>query len=250
MVDDRRLFWASVFFVLGFASVFSILGVLLQTVLSGVSYEVQLWLSRVGGVFVVLFGVYLLDVIKIPFLMQEHKFHLKRKFTNMYLGSFLFGAVFAAGWTPCIGPVLGAILTLAAAHPSTSLMLLFSYSLGIGIPFLLVGAFSSKAQDWITRSMKRLVYLRYVFGVILIILGVMVFTSTLGVISRLGALFSLPFVEVGLIGSNVFFNVLVSFLAGIVSFLSPCVLPLVPVFLTYLASIGIEEVARKGSHKK
>ena len=103
-----RIFLASVFFVLGFSVIFSLLGVLLQSVLSNIADTVQLWLGRIGGTIIILFGIYLLGLLNIPFLQQEHKLTVKRKFNSMYLTSFVFGAAFAVGWTPCVGAILGA----------------------------------------------------------------------------------------------------------------------------------------------
>src|SRR3989338_3943206 len=135
MARQWSIFVNSVFFVLGFSIVFSLVGVLLQSVLLNVSYTVQQWLGYVGGTVIILFGIYLLGLIKIPFLEQEHKLGVKRKFRYSYITSFIFGAAFAVGWTPCVGAVLGGILTLAIVHPGSAFGLLVAYSLGLGIPF-------------------------------------------------------------------------------------------------------------------
>ena len=117
-----------------------------------VSYQVQTWLSRLGGACIILFGVYLMGLIKIPALQREHKLHVKKMFDSMYLTSFIFGAAFAVGWTPCVGPVLGAVLSLAVMAPSTAFFLMLSYSIGLGIPFLLVGFFTNQAQSVIRKA--------------------------------------------------------------------------------------------------
>src|SRR3989338_10838497 len=98
-----EIFINSVFFVLGFSIIFSVVGVLLQSILSNVAYTVQNWLGYIGGSIIILFGLYLLGLIRIGFLEQEHKVHIKRKFKYSYLTSFVFVAAFAAGWTPCVG---------------------------------------------------------------------------------------------------------------------------------------------------
>lgn len=179
----REVFLNSVFFVLGFSLIFSILGVLLNTVLESVAYDVQVWLSRIGGVVIILFGLYLTGILKIPFLEKEHKFAIKQKFNSRYVTSFIFGSAFAAGWTPCVGAVLGSILGLAASAPQLAFPLLLTYSLGLGIPFLLVGAFTAQASSLILKYQEKLIVVNKAFGVILVILGILVFTQTLNLIA-------------------------------------------------------------------
>ncbi len=238
-MQEKRwdIFLASVFFVLGFSFVFSLLGVLLQSILANVSYTVQTWIGRIGGTIIIIFGIYLLDLIHLPFLEQEHKAHIGIRTRSTYLTSFLFGAAFGAGWTPCVGPVLGAILSLAATQPSSAFLLLLAYSLGLGIPFLLVGLFTNQAKEAISKAGKWLMYVRYFFGVILIGLGILVFTSQLSRVANFEFLSNI-LIALNLQGitASSSLNIGISFLAGIISFLSPCVLPLIPSYLAYLAS--------------
>jgi len=180
----KEVFLNSVFFVLGFSAVFSALGVLLNTILEAVAYDTQIWLSRIGGVIIIIFGLYLARIIRIPFLDKEHKFEVKKRFKSRYFTSFLFGAAFAAGWTPCVGAVLGAILGLAASAPGSAFSLLFFYSLGLGIPFLIVGLFAAPASRFINRYAKAAYYVNIVFGIILIALGVLIFTQNLSRIAN------------------------------------------------------------------
>lgn len=182
-----RLFLSSVFYVLGFSVVFSLLGILLNTVLESVSYGVQLWLSRFGGIIIILFGLFLLGLLKIPFLERPHQLRAK-SFKNVYLTSFIFGAAFAVGWTPCVGAVLGGVLALAITQPGLGFVLLLTYSLGLGIPFLLVGLFSEKAIFVIDKLGPYLKIFNYVFGIILIILGVLIFTQHLSLLANFGLL--------------------------------------------------------------
>src|SRR3989344_3668545 len=231
------IFLNSLFFVLGFSIIFSLVGVLLQGVLATVSYTVQKWLGYIGGTMIIIFGLYLLGLIKIPFLEKEHKLKVKRKFKYSYATSFVFGSAFAIGWTPCVGAILGAILTLAVSNPASAFPLLLSYSLGLGIPFLLVGLFTDRASRYIERFSSKLKYINYVFGIVLIALGVLVFTNQL---SRIA---SVPFLseilinhDSGVAGVSTGLGLGISFIAGIASFLSPCVLPFIPAFLSYLAT--------------
>lgn len=175
------IFINSLFFVLGFSVVFALLGVLLQTVLISVSYEVQTWLSRIGGLMIIFFGLYLVGLVKLAFLEKDYKFAVKRKFKSRYLTSFVFGIAFAAGWTACAGAVLGSILGLAASAPVLAFILLFAYSLGLGLPFVLVGIFTAQATRLIEKYGDKLKYVNMVFGVILIVIGVLVFTNNLSI---------------------------------------------------------------------
>ncbi len=180
----KKIFINSVFFVLGFSFVFASLGVLLNTVLEAIAYDVQIWLSRIGGLLIITFGLFLVGLIRIPLLEREHKFAVKTRFSSRYATSFLFGLAFAAGWTPCVGPALGIILGLAATEPGSAFVLLLTYSLGLGIPFLIVGLFTAQATSFIARYGKLLNYLNITFGIILILLGVLVFTQSLNLIAN------------------------------------------------------------------
>ena len=133
------VFANSIFFVLGFGIIFSLVGVLLQGALSYAAYTVQKWLGYIGGVIVIFFGFFLLGLIRIPFLEREHKFRVKRKFKYAYATSFVFGAAFAVGWTPCVTAALGAILALASTQASSAFVLLLSYTLGLGLHFFWSG---------------------------------------------------------------------------------------------------------------
>lgn len=181
-----RVFLNAVAYVLGFVAVFSLLGVLLNGALGMASYDVRTWLSRVGGIVIIAFGLYMLGLLKLGFLQAEHRFKPGEGAKRSYLFSFLFGASFAVGWSPCVGAILGAVLTLAATAPGQSFTLLFAYSLGLGIPFLLVGAFMAQARQAIHRLGPLLQYFNYFAGILLILLGILVFTDNLVRISDLG----------------------------------------------------------------
>lgn len=183
-VNRKEVFLNSVFFVLGFSVVFAGLGVLLNTVLEGVAYDAQIWLARAGGLIIIFFSLFLIGVIKIPFLEREYKFTPSTKIRSRYLASFLFGLAFAVGWTPCVGPALGVILGLAAAHPGSAFALLLVYALGLGIPFLVVGLFVSQASRLIIKYANTLKYINFAFGIILLVLGVLVFTGNLSLIAN------------------------------------------------------------------
>jgi cytochrome c-type biogenesis protein len=188
MSERLQIFLNSAAFVLGFSVVFALLGVLLNPALAGVAYSVQAWLSRAGGVIIVFFGLYLVGLIRIPFLERTHAMSVKRQFGSRYLTSFVFGAAFAAGWTPCVGAALGAILALAATQPGLSFFLLLSYAVGLGIPFLVVGFFASQTDALIQKHATKLKYINMAFGILLIALGVLVFTQRLSLIANFSLL--------------------------------------------------------------
>ncbi len=242
---NTQTFKCSIFFVLGFSLIFSLVGVLLQTILSNVGYTVQTWLGRIGGIIIIFFGLYIVGLIKPKFLEREHKLTVKRKFKSSYVTSFVFGAAFAIGWTPCVTAALGAILALAATKASSAFILLVSYTLGLGIPFLLVGLFAEQAQKLVKKSGKWIRYLQIFFGILLILIGILIFVNQLNKLANLeivAEIFSSVSLSVG--GADVmafsFLNLGVAFLAGLISFLSPCVLPLIPGFLVYLSSISLK----------
>ncbi|MBI4090691.1 MAG: cytochrome C biogenesis protein [Candidatus Komeilibacteria bacterium] len=180
----RQVFVHSLLFVIGFSLVFALLGVLLNTILERVAYDVQTWLSRIGGAIIIFFGLYLTGLFHIAFLERKHGFTIKQGSRSRYLTSVLFGASFAAGWTPCVGVALGAILGLAATQPGKAFYLLLSYAIGLGIPFLIVGLFAAKAQAFFLKYRKATVILNRIFGVILIILGILIFTQQLARIAN------------------------------------------------------------------
>lgn len=180
------IFLNSLFFVIGFSIVFAVLGVLLNGVLAHAAYAVQTWLSWIGGAVIIFFGLYLMGFFKIGFLEYDHKLSPKINLRSRYLTSLLFGFAFAAGWTPCVGPVLGGILGLAASSPGEAFPLLLSYAFGLGVPFLIVGAFVSQTARWISRYAAALHYVTIAFGAVLVVLGILVFTQDLSLVANFG----------------------------------------------------------------
>ncbi len=244
---DWSVFFSSVFFVLGFSMVFSIVGILLQTVLAHASGSVQAWLGRIGGVIIILFGLFLLGLFTPAFLQRDHKILVKRRFKSYFLTSFVFGAAFAVGWTPCVSAALGAILALATTQTGSAFLLLFAYTLGIGVPFLLVGLFTNQAQNFINKAGKWLKYFEYLFGALLVIIGIFIFTGELSKIADFQFLTTLlsslhlGTSAGGTINSLSIVNLSIALLAGLGSFLSPCILPIIPGFLSYLASTAVKQ---------
>ena len=173
----------TIFFVLGFSIVFSTLGVLINSVLLENVNQFTESLNTVAGIIIIVFGIFLILSTKINSLNKEKKFHIKN-FKSSYPMSFVFGLAFAIGWTPCVGPILGTILTLAATTPSISFSLLLAYSIGLGIPFILMGVFFSKSTKIISSMTKHLKYYNIVLGGLIILLGILIFTNQLAYIAN------------------------------------------------------------------
>ena len=182
-INKINIILNTIFFVLGFSIVFSILGVLINSVLSNKITEFTESLNFVAGIIIISFGLFLLFSTKINSLNIEKKIIIKN-FKASYPMSFIFGLAFAIGWTPCVGPILGTILTLAVTTPSMSFSLLLAYSLGLGIPFILMGIFFSRSTRIIRSMSKHLKYYNIVLGGLIIILGVLVFTNHLAYIAN------------------------------------------------------------------
>ncbi len=173
----------TIFFVLGFSIVFSTLGVLINSVLLENVNQFTDSLNIVAGIIIIIFGIFLILSTKINSLNKEKKFHIKN-FKSSYPMSFVFGLAFAIGWTPCVGPILGTILTLAATTPSISFSLLLAYSTGLGIPFILMGIFYSKSTKIISSMTKHLKYYNIILGGFIILLGILIFTNQLAYIAN------------------------------------------------------------------
>jgi len=182
-VNRLNIVFNTIFFVLGFSVVFSTLGVLINSILSSAALEIIESLNIIGGIIIISFGIFLLLSTKIRSLNIEKKFFPQNS-KSSYPMSFVFGLAFAAGWTPCVGPILGTILTLAATTPSISFSLLLAYSLGLGIPFILMGIFFSRATRIIRSMTKHLKYYNVILGGFIILLGILVFTNQLAYIAN------------------------------------------------------------------
>lgn len=144
----RRVMAHSIAFIAGFSVIYVALG-LGASVLGSFFYDYRRELSVIGGLMVAVMGLSLLGIIRIPFLMRDRRIHLANKPQGI-LGTAVVGVTFAAGWTPCVGPILGAVIALAAVNPGQGALLLLAYSLGFAIPFLVM-AYAWGSLKWLTR---------------------------------------------------------------------------------------------------
>jgi cytochrome c-type biogenesis protein len=176
----RDTFTHGLAFVLGFSLVFILLGAAAGA-LGAALFSARDLLVKIGGIVVVLFGLHTLGVIHIPFLEYDTRRAKSPERRWGYLSSSLMGIVFSAGWSPCVGPVLGAVLTLALSSNGVGrgILLLTAYSIGLGIPFLLAAAGIGRVSELLRRRGNYLRYANSVTGGLLILIGILVFTGTL-----------------------------------------------------------------------
>jgi len=193
-----NIFLNTVYFVLGFSLVFAVLGVALNSVLVNIGNSFQNTLQIIGGIVIISFGVFLILSSKLNNLNFEKKLTRIPKFKTSYITSFVFGIAFAAGWTPCVGPILGSTFTLAATSPGEAYNLLLAYSLGLGTPFLITAAFFSRATGLLKKMVKYLKYFNPVMGIFLIILGILIFNNQLNVLGNFPLLNEIVNLERGL----------------------------------------------------
>ena len=169
----RNALLHALLFVLGFTLVFLALGAGASAFGSALRYYKDT-IARVGGVLIIFFGLWTLGVLKLDFLQREQRVQLEQKPVG-YLGSVLVGMAFAAGWVPCIGPILGAILGLAATEADfgRGMALLGAYSAGLAVPFLLAAVALERFLEWFKRFRRHLGTVKTVSGVLLVLVGVL-----------------------------------------------------------------------------
>ncbi|MBN8189236.1 MAG: cytochrome c biogenesis protein CcdA [Rhodobacteraceae bacterium] len=178
-----RAFTAALFFVLGLSTVFVLLG-FTASWLGTFFLQNQLLLARISGVVVIVFGLHFLHVFRIPFLDREARIETGDTGGSAF-GAYILGLAFAFGWTPCIGPQLGAILSMAASEASIArgTALLAVYAAGLGLPFLLAAIFLSRAMGLMTRIKRHMGLIEKVMGLLLVAVGLMLLTGAFSAFS-------------------------------------------------------------------
>ena len=181
-------------FVLGFSAVFITLGVA-TSAFGRLLFDLRFILAKVGGIVVIIFGLHMIGLFRIPFLEYDTRVHTMPDRKWGYLSSALMGVFFSAGWAPCVGPVLGAILTLAlnGGSISTGVSLLSAYSAGLAIPFLV----AALGVGWVSLTLRKygkvMHYIEMAMGVLLVILGVMLFAGIFERIAQQAQFFWIDF---------------------------------------------------------
>ncbi|MBI4250726.1 sulfite exporter TauE/SafE family protein [Candidatus Uhrbacteria bacterium] len=185
-IARKRVFLHCLLFVVGFSAVFIFFGTLIG--LGGIALtKYRPVLQQAGGVLVIFFALYLLGVLRLPFLRfldSEKHFPLTRILKpGKPWNSFLFGAAFASGWTPCIGPILGSILTAAATSTQVwqGAGLLTIYSLGLGVPFLLVAVGIGSTNTYLVKTQRFLPWVSVIGGIFLLVLGILIVTNNMNI---------------------------------------------------------------------
>ncbi len=193
--DRTHVLTHSLLFVSGFTLVFMLLGAT-ASFLGVFAHAYKEWIARIGGVLIIVLGLHLIGVFRIPLLLREKRVHLSDKPAG-YLGTMAVGAAFGAGWTPCIGPVLGGILTLAAARETvwSGVGMLFVYSVGLAIPFLLAALALDRFLATFRRFRSWIPWMERAAGALLIGLGLLLVTGSFTLLTEWLARFTPDFIQ-------------------------------------------------------
>lgn len=237
-----RVMFHALLFILGFSLVFVIGWGGAATILGRVFIAYKETMGRIGGLFITILGLFILRVINIPWLNYEKRGYWKLGRGGRAISSFMMGVLFAAGWTPCIGTTLGAILTLGLSRESSGQAMILSagYALGMAIPFLALGFGTEKMVEFYGRFRKHIRIIEIICGILIILEGLLMVFNQMSMITQ-WALSNGLFIDVPL-GKMDVPTFAVSILAGMLSFFSPCVLPLIPAYLGYLGGSGLSDL--------
>lgn len=237
----KRLEVKVAMFILGFTFIYVILGI--SFALVG-SYLNMSWFFSFAGVILIIFGLHVMHVFRIRWLEAQLGGMNRAKEAEDIVGSFLVGIAFAIGWSPCTGPIVAAILGLAAQQKSVFAggFLLLCYCVGLGIPFMLIGLAVGKFLRLFDKVKKHMRKVEIASGILLIILGALFLSQNVNFLREISS-GKLGFSTEGLesllapeVGQGVsLFAVGAAFLAGLLSFISPCVLPLLPSYIAFIA---------------
>jgi cytochrome c-type biogenesis protein len=228
-------------FVSGFSIIFVIGWGGAATLIGGLFGQYKAVLGRVGGAIVIAFGLAMLGVLPIPWLYADTRRQALPASRYRSLNALLLGMIFAAGWTPCIGTTLGAILTIGMTQSGQGMLLSAAYSAGLALPFLALAIVLDRAVAVARRLGRYARAIQLASGVVLVLVGLLMVTgrmTLIGIWAQRHGYFLNP--NLGAASAP---TMVVALIAGVVSFLSPCVLPLVPAYLGYLSGQRLETAA-------
>ncbi len=176
----------SLMFILGFSTVFVVILGASAQLFGQLFMEYQDLIRKIGGLVIIFLGVHIIGIVNIGVLQRERRFHFFREKPTGFLGSFLVGVGFAAGWTPCIGPILSMIFTVAVTSESSwaGVLLFVSYSMGLAIPFMLTSLGINTFLKYFQRLKRHMRVISIVTGVLLIVTGLLIFFNSFAIISR------------------------------------------------------------------
>ena len=174
---ERSVFYFALSFVCGFSTVFILLGAS-ATLLSGIVYEYLDILRVIGGIIIIIFGIHFMQIIQLPFLNRDTRYQIET-YRPGIVGSYVIGLSFAFGWTPCIGPILGSVLSIAASSETVTygIVLLMLYSAGLGIPFLLAAYAINGFMRFLSKIRNYIRAIEIFTGVLLVIFGILILTN-------------------------------------------------------------------------
>jgi len=184
--DLRKIIlFNSFIFVLGFSTVFVVILGASAQLFGRIFIEYQDMIRKIGGLIIVILGIHIIGIVNIGMLQRERRFHFFRERPAGFLGSFLVGMGFAAGWTPCIGPILSMIFAMAMTSESSwaGVLLFVSYSMGLAIPFMLTSLGISTFLRYFQKLRQHMKVISIVTGVLLIVTGVLIFFNSFSIVS-------------------------------------------------------------------
>jgi cytochrome c-type biogenesis protein len=239
--DRLRIFIHALVFVAGFSLVFIVGWGGSVTLLGQLFGTYKPVIAQIGGIVVIIFGLATLGVIRIPWFYADTRTQYMGQ-RGTYGGPALMGIFFAAGWSPCIGATLGAILTMGLSQQTVgqAMWLASGYSLGLGIPFLMMALGLEHASGWIKRVRPLQKYFKLASGIFIIAIGILLLTNMMTLIS-IWAFKNGYFIE-SFTKYAAAPTYLTAIIAGLLSFISPCVLPLVPAYLGYLSGQTFQRI--------
>jgi cytochrome c-type biogenesis protein len=179
----RRLFVSTLAYVLGFSMVFVLLGAT-ASALGGLVFQYSDWIRIIGGIFIVIFGLHLTGILKFNFLNVDRHIHVRQRPWHL-LGTFMVGMAFGAGWSPCVGPLLGSILILASSQESVlrGVGLLAVFSAGLALPFVVLSIFINYLLGFLNRFRRVIKYANMTAGLLMLIIGIALITNQINFIS-------------------------------------------------------------------